>query len=307
MSARSHCVTCGIVAQAALRCSAVLRRTARIGWRSTPPQRVKSGSATPAAAPPRPAPLVTSRFDVRLHIVDRDAAVGAGAGTSSMSTPSSRAIRRTDGAAGAGGASGAGGLGRRPRAAADVDDVGAARVAAGGLRPDRRILHAGLVRLRRPILDLDVGLPLPRSTSTFSALPSRRALAVGLRAVGFRRFAGRRRRFGLRRRRLRRGACGAACAGAVVDAEDRLADLDLVAGLDLDLLDGAGDRRRHFDRRLVGFELEDRLFLGDRVARLHQHAQDVAGLDVLAELWECEIVRPSYVRDDRRDSALSRD
>jgi len=46
MSARSHWVTCGTVAHAALRCSAVLRRTARIGCRSTLPQRVKSGSAT---------------------------------------------------------------------------------------------------------------------------------------------------------------------------------------------------------------------------------------------------------------------
>ena len=46
MSAWSHCVTCGMVAHAALRCSAVLRRTARIGWRSTSPQREKSGSGS---------------------------------------------------------------------------------------------------------------------------------------------------------------------------------------------------------------------------------------------------------------------
>ena len=44
-----------------------------------------------------------------------------------MSTPSSRAMRRTDGAAGAGGISGVGGLGGRPRAAADVDDLAAPR------------------------------------------------------------------------------------------------------------------------------------------------------------------------------------
>ena len=35
MSAYSCCVTCGMFNQAAVRCSAVLRRTARIGTRST--------------------------------------------------------------------------------------------------------------------------------------------------------------------------------------------------------------------------------------------------------------------------------
>ena len=63
MSARSCCVTCGIVVHAALRCWAVLRRTALIGCRSTSPQRVKSGSGSPAnmAAVPA-APPATSRF-----------------------------------------------------------------------------------------------------------------------------------------------------------------------------------------------------------------------------------------------------
>ena len=50
MSARSCCVTCGIVAQAALRCSAVFRRTARIGCRSMSPHREKSGSGSARAA-----------------------------------------------------------------------------------------------------------------------------------------------------------------------------------------------------------------------------------------------------------------
>ena len=53
----------------------------------------------------------------------------------------------------------------------------------------------------------------------------------------------------------------------------------------------AGDRRGHFDRRLVGFELEDRLIFGDRVARLDQHAQHVAARDVLAELGKREVSR----------------
>ena len=86
---------------------------------------------------------------------------------------------------------------------------------------------------------------------------------------------------------LRRGGRRVAC----VVAEDRLADLDLVAGLHLDLFDGAGNRRRDLDRRLVGFELDDRLIFRDGVARLDQDAEDVAGFDLLAKLGEGEISR----------------
>ena len=85
----------------------------------------------------------------------------------------------------------------------------------------------------------------------------------------------------VRRRGFRRGV-GAASRAAVVDREDRLADLDLVALLDLDLFHLAGDRRRHLNRRLVGFELEDRLILCDRVAGLDQDAEDVAGLEMFS-------------------------
>ena len=63
-----------------------------------------------------------------------------------------------------------------------------------------------------------------------------------------------------RLRRLRRGA--------VAERQHDLADLDLVALLDLDLLHRAADARRHFDGRLVGLELEDRLILLDGVAAL---------------------------------------
>ena len=50
MSAESCWVTCGMVAQAALRCCAVFRRTARMGCISTSPHREKSGSASAAIA-----------------------------------------------------------------------------------------------------------------------------------------------------------------------------------------------------------------------------------------------------------------
>ena len=72
MSARSHCVTCGIVAHAALRCSAVLRRTARIGCRSTLPQREKSGQRHRSRRAAAPAPLVDQPLGVRLHVLDRN-------------------------------------------------------------------------------------------------------------------------------------------------------------------------------------------------------------------------------------------
>ena len=65
--------------------------------------------------------------------------------------------------------------------------------------------------------------------------------------------------------------------------------LTLSPALTLIVLHLAGDRRGHFDGRLVGFELEDRLVLRERVARLDQHAQHVARRDVLAEFGKCEV------------------
>ena len=85
-----------------------------------------------------------------------------------------------------------------------------------------------------------------------------------------------------RTRRLARG-------GAVVDGEDHRADLHLVALLDLDLFDDAGHRRRHFDCRLVGLELQDRLVLLDRVADVDEHARDVAAGDVLPQFGNLEL------------------
>ena len=51
MSALSNWVTWGIVVQAWLMCSAVLRRTFDIGLRSTSPHRVKSGKGATAGRP----------------------------------------------------------------------------------------------------------------------------------------------------------------------------------------------------------------------------------------------------------------
>ena len=208
MSARSHCVTCGIVAHAALRCSAVLRRTARIGWRSTSPHREKSGSGTAAAVAAAAGRRAISRFALRLHVVDRDAAVGPGARHfvdvdaefARQSPHRGRSGRRR--------LSDAGAVRARPGAAADVDDLSA---------PSR----PASARARRS-----------RSSSTARGRLSHRVPSAASQA----RAAG-------------RGACGVASAAgfaaalpAPAAAADSstvridLADLDLVAGLDLDLL-----------------------------------------------------------------------
>ena len=82
MSALSYCVTCGIVLQAWLRCSAVFRRMLLIGWRSTSPHFGKSGSGRAAPCPPAPRVVPTPADDaprVFLDVLLGDAAAGAGA------------------------------------------------------------------------------------------------------------------------------------------------------------------------------------------------------------------------------------
>ena len=108
--------------QAWPRCSAVLRRMLLIGLRSTSPHFVKSGSgATARAAPPPLAAGRQRRSHEGLNVLRADAAVRTGAVTRRMSTPSSRARRRTDGAAAAAGPRG------RPVSGAAGGGAGAAR------------------------------------------------------------------------------------------------------------------------------------------------------------------------------------
>ena len=104
-------------------------------------------------------------------------------------------------------------------------------------------------------------------------------------------------RFGFAR--FAAGLCRAAPAPLPAAApsshgQDDRADLDLVALLDPDFLDGAGDRRRHLDGGLVGLELEHRLIAGDGVADVDHHAHHVAAGDVLAQLGNFEF---SHGRD----------
>ncbi len=88
-----------------------------------------------------------------------------------------------------------------------------------------------------------------------------------------------------------RSGCGGLSGGAGVDAQNHLTDLHLLADLDLDVDHGAGHRRRHFNRRLVGLQLENRLFFRQDVARFDQDTEHVARCDVFAKLGECEVCR----------------
>ena len=101
-SALSCCVTCG-ACQADVRCSAVLRRMFDIGLTSTAPHFEKSGkrrgARTPIAGPPA-APDVISAFTCCFTSSWPMRPPGPVPGTPAISTPSSRANRRTDGAAG---------------------------------------------------------------------------------------------------------------------------------------------------------------------------------------------------------------
>ena len=86
-------------------------------------------------------------------------------------------------------------------------------------------------------------------------------------------------RRGTRRRRVRafldflRGA-NAGRRSVGVDGEQQGSFGHLVAHLDFDLLHHAVDWRRHFHRRLVRFERDERGFHLDRLARLHQDLDD---------------------------------
>ena len=188
-----------------------------------------------------------------------------------MSTPSSRAVRRVDGAAGT----------RPPplgngRAGADAAAAGR----AGAPRPMSTTFDGVMSRVfaRR-------------------RLGARQILVLGGGRIG--RLLGLPRALGLAPRPCRvLGSGGWPERGAaLVHGQHHLPDLHLVARLDLEFLDDAGDAGGHLDRRLVGLELEDRLVLLQRVARLHQQAHDVAAGDTLTKFRNDEVshVSPSLL------------
>jgi hypothetical protein len=68
-----------------------------------------------------------------------------------------------------------------------------------------------------------------------------------------------------------------------------LADADLIAGLDEDLGDAAGHRRRHFQRRLVGLHFEQCLILGHYLARRNLDRVHFDGIDVFLERLQLDL------------------
>ncbi len=70
--------------------------------------------------------------------------------------------------------------------------------------------------------------------------------------------------------------------------------LTLSPGLTRTSATGSTDARGHLYRRLVGFELEHRLILLDDVSDRHEHADDIALLDVLAKFGQCKFSRHQY-------------
>ena len=163
---------------------------------------------------------------------------------------------------------------RRRLASANIHDRRAlARIvfapASAGFGSALSTGFASRQRLALPLRPLPVSAspPTPRLVCSCGASP----LSVRLSLPPF-----------LSRRRLR------LLAAAFVNGQDHLAGLDLVADLDLDLLDHAFDARRHFERRFVGLELEDRLVLLDAIAWLDQDLQHIALRNVLTEIGKDE-------------------
>ena len=247
MSALSNCVTCGIAFHAWLRCSAVLRRMPRhrLALDLAPLGEIRQRRARrmPARAAPLAAaawPLPPRLFITRLANSLTSSCVmrppGPVPGTwRDVDADLARqpAHRRRGGRGGdvrrraGGGGGGAGAAAADAPAAMFVTDALGRSGACRCLQVPQ--VPAGACGACR----CGCGLP-----------------CAGAAASGFGAFAA---------RRLQPCAPWHRCArsaGTVFKRQHRLARLDLVAGLDLDLGDLAGDVRRHFDRRLVGFELE---------------------------------------------------
>ena len=105
ISALSFCVTCGIELQASHMCSAVLRRTPRIETRSIFPHLLKSGNFGCRVCVAAVAPVAAVAIRILAYAFTSSSLMrppGPLPSTLWMSTPSSRASRRTWGAAGTG-------------------------------------------------------------------------------------------------------------------------------------------------------------------------------------------------------------
>ena len=228
MSALSNWVTCGMVFQARLRCSAVLRRTPLIGL------------ALDLAA--------LAEVGQRARLQRRGGAAGRG-GLAGAAEAAHHALGELLDVVDARCA-------RRDRCPSPARCRRRSRARAGGrtARPGPTSRAEGAGQRRRPA-DARRRCPRP-APSAVRPRPVRPAPAAG---AGCGRLPARAPRLPRAASGFGGSACGGAPAHAHVHDQHDLARLHLVARLDADVLDHAGQRRRHFDGRLVGLEFEDRL------------------------------------------------
>ena len=90
-----------------------------------------------------------------------------------------------------------------------------------------------------------------------------------------------------------------------LDRQQGLPDFDRLPLGHVDLDDLAGLRAGNLDHRLVGLDLDDAVIAGDYVPLAHQHADDVAAFDVLAQFGECEFDVHGLLHCDKSEVLLS--
>ena len=105
----------------------------------------------------------------------------------------------------------------------------------------------------------------------------------------------RRRRLGAICQRLLQLACsggllGRSCPALGLDLDQHRSDRDLVANFSGQLLDRPGDRRFHFDRRLVGHHVGKLLVLLDPVADLDVPGDDFGLGNAFADVGQLELI-----------------
>ena len=106
--------------------------------------------------------------------------------------------------------------------------------------------------------------------------------------------------FRLRGGRLRRGGRRRGRRAADDVAHERLADVQDVAFLAVQLADRAGPRARHLDEGLVGLHLREDLVLPHGVAGLHAPLDELGFVHPLAEIGQDEVALVGRLLDGHR-------
>ena len=263
-----------------------------IGLRSTSPHFVKSGSGRrgrgrgAALPPPASAPSTNACTSSTLMRPP---------GPVPLHLRGCRRRARARGGAPTGAAGGAGPCGRRrrrlrlrPRRAADVDDLAAllARRLVGSPRAAAPAARSGASASAWP-RSAAPAPPRPRRLLDCGSSSCWRAACLAASAASAAAAASRR----VRPSRRLPSAASLPAPAPSSTVRTTWPTLTFSPCLTRTSLTVPATLGRHFDRGLVGLELEDRLVLRDRVARLDQHADDVAGGDVLAQFGKLEFCR----------------